>query len=595
MTKQNLTPEETTSVKAKFLERVDSHLPSSFLTESMRAKSSTARSSLKLLNRIAFIGGSEIENTLSRYCSVLPVSVDDDPKTLNWQNMDLLLVVAQILPRAEGWRRALLDIEGEAHSLKRLMRAAKSFGLTVILWVREEADAEDMFAHLFNEADHVLVPEHSAKQDGRFVKFPEAVDVKVFNPFLDRPQMRGRQMPFVGFLVDGCHDLAMRHGPEEASRRLEPLFKYNWWLTDSSVDLRNADHKVHAIMRRRFLGSMRGEALAKPLSLALSYILPSAMTDGRASYAKARCLEAAASKTCVVTDGDLDFPFLTSAKTPDDLAAFCEWAIRDRIGREGVQHLAWRHAVKSNTYFEALEKILRLSESGPRYSETMNPRINVVVPTIRPDLIPYIIKTVEAQTLKNVKLSIVVNDTSVPAEMRRAADASEITSLHTMPSYRSIGYCMNYGIDQDPLDYWAKFDDDDIYGPNYLSDMLLQRKYLDFDISGKASIFTYFEAEDRLNVRRIQNRDTLNHSIGGGTILARTDDHGFPEDVRGYADTLYLTEALEMGRTIVSADPFNFVQVRRANPMSHTWTAGAQQLNLQGPQRKGSDLTGVIL
>jgi len=205
------------------------------------------------------------------------------------------------------------------------------------------------------------------------------------------------------------------------------------------------------------------------------------------------------------------------------------------------------------------------------------------------------LKNVERQKHDNLSLSIVINGAEVPADIRRLVDAHPFASLYSMPGYKSIGYCINYGIEQSASDYWAKFDDDDIYGPDYLSDMLLQRKYVDFDITGKAAIFTYLEEFDRLHIRRLWTRDTLEPFIGGGTILARTGTNMFPEDVRGYADTLYLTEAEERGYRILSSDPFNFAQVRRADPSSHTWTAGAHQLNLKGPQRSGLNLSGVIL
>jgi hypothetical protein len=75
----------------------------------------------------------------------------------------------------------------------------------------------------------------------------------------------------------------------------------------------------------------------------------------------------------------------------------------------------------------------------------------------------------------------------------------------------------------------------------------------------------------------------------------KNDNRYFPEDVRGYADTLFLTRAKERDDRIVAADPFNFIQVRRTDPTSHTWTAGPNNLNLSGPSRNGLGFEGVIV
>ena len=42
-------------------------------------------------------------------------------------------------------------------------------------------------------------------------------------------------------------------------------------------------------------------------------------------------------------------------------------------------------------------------------------------------------------------------------------------------------------------DFIAKFDDDDLYGPNYVADQLLPFKYTDADIVGKLCTFMYQE------------------------------------------------------------------------------------------------------
>lgn len=585
-----------TSKETAFLDRVHEHLPSLGFTDNMRQPKCYARSTQRFKNHLGLISSRKMSAVMHKYCQISSLSPSFDTENVDWKNLDLLLIFAEILPQDEVWRRSLLNIDDEAVFIYRALRRAKAQNVPTVLWIAEESSSASMFGHLFDKVDHVVIAEDDHDLGSEVHSIPMAIDVKSFNPLLGSGQERQTQEKKIGFLVDGSHEVGIGMGPEKASAYFEPLFKYNWWLTDSTNDLRNGDHKIHPIMRRRFMGTMRDDHLAKPLNLAAGYFLPSVLGQGRSRYVSERALAAAASKTAVATDdSNLSSPFVSYAPRSQDLEKFCTWVLTDPIGREAVQHLAWRNAVNNHTYFEALDKIFDLVGVRSRLVFSDTPHVNIVVPTIRPELIPFVLKTVENQIHKNLTLTIVVNNMEVPAEIQRLVDESLFANLHFMPNYKSIGYCINFGIEQVHSDFWAKFDDDDVYGPNYLSDMLLQQKYIDFDITGKSAIFTYLEMEDRVHIRHLQNRDTLGHFIGGGTVLARTGTGMFPEDVRGYADTLYFAKAMDSQKVILSADPFNFIQIRRADPASHTWTAGTQQLNLKGPQRSGLDMSGVIL
>lgn len=592
------------ATKEAFLNRVHSHLPSKTFADHLRSSAKREASAFpslqQITNTIALVAGEGTGSILARYANVNRLRPDRDPSTVPWGGLDLLLVAAEILPYEEPWRRALLGLKGEDAALAALMKAARENGVPVVVWLAEEVVSADMFQHLFAAADHLIVPDELPIQAPCAVTVVQPpVDVKTFNPLLDKAQSRRQQERFMGFLIDGSHEIGIMLGPQAARDYFHPLFKHNWWLTDSSFDLRNGDHKIHPVMRRRFMGSMRHDALSYPLKLALAYFLPDAIAANRPSYMRRRVMEAAACKTLVFTNAEIkesveDLSNIIQILDSESLERFAHWVLSDRLGCEAVQHLAWREALSGNTYFEFLETVLGAVGCEAHLRFAKSPKVNIVVPTVRPDLIPYILETVARQVHTDLTLNIVVNSTSVSQEVRRLVAESEFAKLHTMPSYKSIGYCLNYGIDQDEAHYWAKFDDDDVYGPHYLSDMLLQRKYVDFDVTGKASLFTYFEEFDRLNIRRLDNRDTRETFLGGGTILARPEINVFPEDVRGYADTLYLAEAAERGHVLVAADPFNFVQIRRADKSSHTWTAGAQQLNLKGPQRRGLNLESVV-
>ena len=121
-------------------------------------------------------------------------------------------------------------------------------------------------------------------------------------------------------------------------------------------------------------------------------------------------------------------------------------------------------------------------------------------------------------------------------------------------------------------EYFAKFDDDDHYGEHYLADLVLAFGYTDAAVVGKqtyartlrARIGPWFVSREGSTERR--------RGVIGGTIVAdrsKVGDIRF-ESVPG-APTPIPGSVKDAGLEIFSADRYNFCQVRRADPTSHTW------------------------
>jgi glycosyltransferase involved in cell wall biosynthesis len=123
--------------------------------------------------------------------------------------------------------------------------------------------------------------------------------------------------------------------------------------------------------------------------------------------------------------------------------------------------------------------------------------------------------------------------------------------------------------------YLAKIDDDDYYGPNYLSDSLLAFDYAPTaGLVGKKSFFAYVEAADQTVLRfPTQSYKFCRHVHGGTLVWDRRRLEGLEfESVRRGTDTRFLKSVQRMGVDIFSTDPFNFVHVRYADKTRHTWT-----------------------
>src|SRR5690606_1213055 len=147
--------------------------------------------------------------------------------------------------------------------------------------------------------------------------------------------------------------------------------------------------------------------------------------------------------------------------------------------------------------------------------------------------------------------------------------------LLQLPETNTLAACLNKAVEVADGQYWAKFDDDDEYGPEYLADAVLPFRFTDATILGKGTYFARITGESGFYLRRAGNEHRyVKHVCGGTLVIDRkaTSKLQFDEAVVRGADTDLLRRAFAGGHRIYSSDPYNFIQVRHFDPHQHTWT-----------------------
>ena len=165
----------------------------------------------------------------------------------------------------------------------------------------------------------------------------------------------------------------------------------------------------------------------------------------------------------------------------------------------------------------------------------------------------------------------------------------EEISIFQLGKEQSLGSCLNFAAAQSDAEYWAKFDDDDLYGPNYLSDIMLYRRAKDFELGGKTAAFIYSQAEDEIlwdakyaserawQFRRAGEGERVH--IAGGTLIGKREvleTVPFSDVRRRGSDTDLLRRADEAGFDFVSFDFFNFALFRSGAEGFHTWNSNME-------------------
>ena len=120
----------------------------------------------------------------------------------------------------------------------------------------------------------------------------------------------------------------------------------------------------------------------------------------------------------------------------------------------------------------------------------------------------------------------------------------------------------------------AKFDDDDHYGPEYLTDALLVHRFVDAAIVGKKTFYAHLEGPDETILRFPGNEFTFANRVSGSTLVI---DRALMPDVRFSAlnlgeDNDLFERALARGLGVFSADRYNYVAARRPDRDSHSWS-----------------------
>jgi glycosyltransferase involved in cell wall biosynthesis len=223
------------------------------------------------------------------------------------------------------------------------------------------------------------------------------------------------------------------------------------------------------------------------------------------------------------------------------------------------------------------------------------PRVSIVLATNRAAMLENCRRNILAQDYPNLEVVIVLNDDAFDeAHVRETFAEAQDVAIARLPQERNLGSCINLGARQTSGIYVTKMDDDDFYGPAYVSDLLLAALESRADITGKKATFFHFEDGDEFYLRSPHLRHTWlwpvtdrsgcavipstfsphGSNVAGATILVSRElllRLPFDEEASRGTDSLFQLACRRAGLTIYAADEFNFCYRRRAGNVGHLW------------------------
>ena len=207
--------------------------------------------------------------------------------------------------------------------------------------------------------------------------------------------------------------------------------------------------------------------------------------------------------------------------------------------------------------------------------------VSIITSTNRPQFFNNILRNYKNQLYPTKELIIILNkDRMELTKYRNLAQKYKNVSIYKIPEKESLGSCLNFAVNKTKFPFITKFDDDDFYSPFYLTGQLKALHRSSADVVGKRAYLAYLEARKLLILRFPKQQNKFVRFIAGGTILfrRRVFDHvRFPHVSLG-EDVSFLMKCRAKGYRIYAPNPYNYVQIRRKNKLSHTWKGSDHDL-----------------
>ncbi|MFG1942332.1 glycosyltransferase family 2 protein [Nonomuraea sp. NPDC048826] len=215
--------------------------------------------------------------------------------------------------------------------------------------------------------------------------------------------------------------------------------------------------------------------------------------------------------------------------------------------------------------------------AAPRHPA--EPLVSVVMATKRPEFVASALSQMARQ--RGVRAEVLLGLHGIAFEQVREAVEGCPLPVRWVEADAGVpfGEVLNRAAASAGGDYLTKWDDDDWYGPDHLSDLLLAAAYSGADVVGVAGEFFYLEPLN-LTIRRTTfasgasypSEVWADHVAGGTIVLSREkfrEIGGFPA-LREAVDREFLKAAAAAGARIYRTHGLGYV-LRRGLSAQHTW------------------------
>ncbi|QCR52980.1 glycosyltransferase [Brachybacterium sp. SGAir0954] len=515
--------------------------------------------------------------------------------------VDLLLVESAWHGNSDAWQYQLTGSAAPSAPLRELVDHCREQGIPTVFWNKEDPPHFEDFletAKLFDQvftSDVTLLPRYREELGHEGVAvLPFAAQSAVHNPVRPHHGHQVRDVAFAGMYF--AHKFPERRaqmdlllgGALDASRTMRTgLEIFSRFLGDDER------YQFPGELGERVVGSLSYDRMLTAYQAYKVFLNVNSVVTSPSMCAR-RIFEITASGTPVVsTPSPAIEQFFPPDEVPvvtdrDDAAHVVRALVRSPELRDRTVHRAQRRIWNEHTYTHRTRQVLESVGLGERAGRlglsgaAGLPSVSALAATNRPGQIDHLLTQFAGQT--GVQRQLIVTTHGFGAERSILDRARELgiedVSVREAPQSWTLGACLNAAVERADGDVLSKMDDDDIYGPHYLHDLLHARAFSGADVVGKHAHYMYLAGTDATLLRFPWMEHRFTDRVMGPTITAGRDvfgAHPFADISRG-EDSTFLSDVVAAGGKVYSADRFSFTQMRHGESGGHAWSASDREL-----------------
>jgi len=502
---------------------------------------------------------------------------------------------------AGDWQYAFTSPGLKHENAQKLLDAISNLranNVPIVFWNKEDPMHFDKYLPIAEKCDFIFttdsnkIPDYKSKLGTNHVDvLPFAAEAAICNP-INRTRFETESVCFAGAWYPENHDERMR----QMNFVLPSIIKYNGAIYDRYSHLETDRYKFPDKYKSFIRPSVPFNEVTEIYKKFKVFLNVNTIIDSPTMMSR-RVYEILASGTPVVSapskaiEEQLSHVVLTGSN---------EKEVNDHVGKLlsdeeywfQRSHLGMREVFNNHTYHMRQRDFKNaLNELGIPIGEAELPKplVSIILAACRPSNMPRIIENLSRQNYENIEVIFALTPNFTEQDQNQLSALTEInrnikrTKVIILGEEVTLGQCLNEAVRHSYGEYIAKFDDDNFYFENYLSDMLMPFSFGDMDVVGKESAFIYLGGIDKVIWKYQEKRHRYTKFVNGDAMVLKRkvfEKTSFPEKRVG-EDTKLLKDIRDYGGKIYTADHFNFVKYRSANLADHTWKETEEKLMRQ--------------